>query len=236
MTSDKLQENILSTYFTLRLGIVILSVALPPILYFGGRLGGVGLLHSMSAYYGEQNGLMRNWFVGILWAVGSFLYLYKGFSTTENVVLNFAGVFAVSVAMIPCNCWDGAVGDSNKVHAFCAVSFFLCMAFVCLFCAGDTISLLPDQKTKDAFKRRYRIIAVLLVGSPAAAVLVSYALDQHTSYRFFIEAFGVYMFALYWVVKSRELSITSAETLALHGKVANQKGRGVVRVEDAGQM
>jgi len=178
---------------------------------------------------------MRNWFVGILWAVGSFLYLYKGFSTTENVVLNFAGLFAVSVAMIPCNCWDGAVGDSNKVHAFCAVSFFLCMAVVCLFCAGDTVSLLPDQKTKDAFRRRYRIIAVLLVGSPAAAVLVSYALDQHTSYRFFIEAFGVYMFALYWVVKSRELSITSAETLALRGKVANQKGRGVVRVEDAGQ-
>ena len=52
MTSDKLQENILSTYFTLRLGIVILSVALPPVLYFGGQLGGVGLLNSMSAYYG----------------------------------------------------------------------------------------------------------------------------------------------------------------------------------------
>src|SRR5262245_10147984 len=134
MTSDKLQKNILSTYFTLRMGIVVLSVALPVILYFGGRLGGIDLLNSMSAYYGDNDGLMRNWLVGILWTVGSFLYLYKGYSTLENILLNLAGGFAVGVAMIPCNCWPTAIGASSTLHGFVAVSFFLCMAAVCLFC------------------------------------------------------------------------------------------------------
>src|SRR6185295_8634027 len=182
---------------------------------------------SMSAYYGDHNGLMRNWLVGILWVVGSFLYLYKGYSTLENILLNLAGAFAVGVAMVPCNCWS-TPGPSSRLHAFVAVSFFLSMAAVCLFCAGDTISLLPDQKTRDAFKRRYHVIGILLVASPATAVLVSYVLRQFDNYKFFVEAFGVWMFAAYWLVKSREFSITSAEKRAVRGQLENRKGRGVV--------
>ena len=233
MTSDKLQKNILSTYFTLRMGIVVLSVALPLILYFGGKLVGINLLNSMSAYYGENDWVMRNWLVGILWAVGSFLYLYKGYSTLENVLLNLAGVFAVGVAMIPCNCWDGAIGDSSTWHAVVAVSFFLSMAAVCLFCAGDTISLLPDQKTKDAFNRSYRLIGTLLVLSPLAAIAVSDVFRRLENYKFFVEAFGVWIFAAYWGVKSRELSITSAETRAMYGQLENRRGRGVVPAGEA---
>src|SRR5262245_4622968 len=187
MTPGQLRENILSTYFTLRAGIVILSVSLPVVLYLGGRLDGIPLLKSMSEYYGEHNYFMRDWFVGILCTVGSFLYLYKGFGTAENILLNVAGICAVLVAMIPCGCWDG--GTKNAWHALSAMTFFLCMASVCLFCANDTISLLPDQKMRDAFGRRYRIIAALLVASPAAALAVSYGFNQPGSYPFFIEAF-----------------------------------------------
>jgi hypothetical protein len=237
MPSHKLQENILSTYFTLRMGIVGLSVAFPLILYFGARwYGDVGLLNSMSAYYGDHGGLMRNWFVGILWAVGWFLYLYKGFSTLENILLNLAGGFAVAVGMRSCNCWDGAVGPGDKVHGFVAVSFFVSMALVCLLCAGDTISLLPDKKTRDAFRRRYRGIGIALLASPLAAVIASYALEQRDNYKFFIEAFGVWMFGYYWFVKSREFRITSAEKLAAHGKLENRKGDGVVRVDAVGPL
>jgi hypothetical protein len=230
MSSDKLQANILSTYFTLRLGIVVLSVALPLVLYFGGLwFGGIPYLgSSMSAYYGENGGTLRNWLVGILWAVGSFLYLYKGFSLLENVLLNLAGGFAVGIAMVPCNCWRGAVGGSNKLHVFVAVSFFLAMAAVCLFCAGETISLLPTKAQQDAFKRRYRIIGVVLVLSPLAAIAASYVLEQHPSYKFFIEAFGVWTFAYYWWTKSREFRITSAEKRAVCGELKNVPPRGVV--------
>ena len=234
MKSEELQDNMLSTYFWLRGGIVFLSVALPLILYFGGRFrADLPLLNSMSAYYGEDNGLMRNWFVGILWSVGSFLVLYQGFSEVEDVLLNAAGGFAVGVAMIPCNCWNGAVGGSNKLHALCAVAFFLCMAAVCVFCAEDTVNLLPDQKTKNAFKRQYRTIAILLVASPVVAIAASYTLDQNTSAKFFVEAVGVWVVAYYWWTKSREFRKTSAEKLAVHGKLENRRGVGLVWVEPA---
>jgi hypothetical protein len=230
MTSDTLQKNILSTYFTLRMGIVGLSVALPLVLYFGGKWWGdiPNLATSMSAYYGEHGGTMRNWFVGILWTLGSFLYLYKGFSDLENVLLNLAGGFAVTVAMVPCNCWSDAVGSSNKLHGFAAVSFFVSMALVCLLCAGDTINLLPDKKLQDAFKRRYRGIGVILLASPLAAVIASYALHQHDNDKFFIEAFGVWTFGYYWWTKSREFRMTSAEKRAAYGMLKSVPGRGVV--------
>ena len=92
MQPDELQAHILSTYFGLRLGIVIASALLPIVLFFGGWLrGGLELQPSISDYYFAGGGVMRDWFVGTLCAVGVFLYLYKGFSDRENVALNIAG-------------------------------------------------------------------------------------------------------------------------------------------------
>lgn len=65
----------------------------------------------MSAFYGANDAGMRNWFVGILWAVGSFLILYKGFRAAEDWLLNLAGGFAILTAMTPCGCWSGLSDD-----------------------------------------------------------------------------------------------------------------------------
>jgi len=121
-------------------------------------------------------------------------------------------------------------GTGTKLHAFVAVSFFVSMALVCLFCANDTINLLPDKKDQDAFKRRYRAIGIVLLASPLAAVITSYALGQHNKYKFFIEAFGVWTFGYYWWTKSREFRITSAEKRAAQGMLENAPARGVVPV------
>jgi hypothetical protein len=232
LESDELQKNIVSTYFSLRLGIVVLSFGLPPILYFGGIWSGQidHLAHSMSAYYGESEGAMRDWFVGILWGVGWFLYAYKGFSALENYLLNIAGICAVLTAMIPCNCWVGAAEARQVLHYVVAVLFFISMAAVCFFCAKDTIRLLPDDATRNSFKRQYHVIGGILAISPLAAIGVSYILHQFESRTFFVEAFGVWTFAYYWFTKSREFRITAAEQLAAQGKVKNQKGVGLVKV------
>lgn len=230
--SDELQKNILSTYFSLRLGIVVFSFGLPLVLWGGGLLWGHidHLAHSMSAYYGEGGGSMRNWFVGILWGVGFFLGAYSGFSKLEDWLLNLAGLFAIGVAMIPCGCWDGATTMSyNTLHSASAVLFFICMASVCFFCAKDTISLLPERRQK-SFRYWYHAITSFLVASPLAAIVVSYMLSGHSSLVFFIEAFGVWTLGAYWLVKTFEFRITSAEELAAHGKVENRKGVGLVRL------
>jgi hypothetical protein len=230
MQSGELQKNILSTYWTLRAGLVVLSFVFPLVLYFGGRWWGHvdHLADSMSAYYGQGGGHMRNWFVGILWAVGFFLYLYKGFSPLENWLLNLAGTFAVIVAMAPCHCWtEDRVG--NPIHGTSAILFFVCMAAVCFFCAEQTLTLLPKDERRP-FERRYRLTCAAFI----VAVLIPLALwklfPQFDSYKFFIEMFGVWVFAYYWLTKTREFKKTCAEELALHGVVANQPGVGLVKL------
>ncbi len=230
MSSSELQDNILSTYFTLRAGIVVMAFALPVILYVVGWWNGIpSLLPSMSAYYGDHDYAVRDWFVGILCTVGAFLYLYKGFSTRENILLNLAGIFAIGVAMIPCNCWDAAkTWPRHPLHFFSAVSFFVAMAAVAFFCAGETLSLLPNEATRKAFRRRYNAISAVLILSPAGALFLTYVLHIFDRRIFFIEAFGVWTFGYYWWTKSREFRITAAEKRAAYGELKHVRGRGVV--------
>lgn len=229
MNAEDLRRNMMRTYFTLRLGIVILSIALP-LLLLGYSLITHGALveGSMSAFYSADGGAMRNWFVGILWAIGAFLILYKGFSRLEDWLLNFAGAFAVLTAMTPCNCSGPAVIDKSQAHLVFAVSFFACMVAVCLFCASDTIKLLPQKSDQDKFRRTYYSIAGLLFASPLAALVAAYFLGARSSVVFFIEWFAVWVFAFYWGVKSREFKITAAERRALYGALKNVEGVGVV--------
>src|SRR5688572_6066749 len=77
-----IQKHVLGTYFTLRLGLGVLAVAFPLVLVIGGKLwADLDLQDSMSRYYhATRSGRsMRDWFVGILFAMGAVLYLYKGF-------------------------------------------------------------------------------------------------------------------------------------------------------------
>lgn len=232
MTADDLRRNMMSTYFTLRLGIVIMSVALPVVLYVYSLITHGGLVEpSMSAFYDADGGAMRNWFVGILWAIGAFLILYQGFSPLEDWLLNFAGGFAILTAMTPCHCAGPEALAKSPAHTIFAVSFFASMVGVCLFCAGDTITLLPKKSDQDTFRRAYYTIALLLFLSPLAAVATAYLAGFQGSKVFFIEWFAVWVFAAYWATKSVEFRKTSAERRALLGALKNEKGVGVVPAE-----
>src|SRR5215204_4733048 len=83
----QLRKHMFSTYFWLRIGMLVIALAFPLVLWIvGGWLYGLQLQDSMSAYYwapiekGEEGGdaPMRVWFVGLLFALGSCLFLYKG--------------------------------------------------------------------------------------------------------------------------------------------------------------
>ncbi len=66
---------------------------------------------------------MRSWFVGILFVLGIFLYLYKGFSTLENCLLNIAGLSALGVALFPTgwNCGDSCNAIRSMAYSpFCS--------------------------------------------------------------------------------------------------------------------
>ena len=227
-SADELQKHMLGTYFSLRVGLAVIGIALPLIVLFaGGFLHHVWLEPSISRYYHTQ-GLSylttRDFFVGGLFAVGACLYLYKGFSTKENVALNLAGVFALLVALLPSAGPSADPGLVSMLHKISAVLFFVCIAYVSLFRSRDTISLLPKEK-QGLYAGAYLATGLAMFASPFAAVILSFALEPTSRFRtliFWVEAFAVWAFAVYWIIKTREMRVTKAEKRALDAELKRE--------------
>lgn len=218
MNHDKLQQNILSSYFNLRIGIGLMALCFPLVLWIGGSLMHIGIQDSMSAYYhAAQDGRsMRDYFVGFLFAIGVFLYLYKGNSTAENILLNLAGMFAIGVAVFP---MEWACGDTCKkisLHGISAISLFIAIAAVCLFCASNTLHMLNDEALAARFRKGYYALGVCMVLSPLAAYLLAVVFRRLEGYTYIAEASGIAVFAIFWAVKSYELSLSKAERMAAY--------------------
>ena len=219
---NALQEHIAGTYFSLRWGIAILGILLPVALGVGGFVLDPApdnhLRTSMSAYYWSH--AMRNVFVGGLITIGAFLYLYKGFSRAENWALNLAGVLAVCVALVATRKHD-ETGPPLTWHGTFAVLFFLAIAFVCIRCAPDTLSLVTDPRRAARLKRTYHVLGWAMVLLPLGVAVFGTAVwrNGESPVKFFLEAAGVWVFGAYWGVKSLELRKTSAVQLALEKKL-----------------
>jgi hypothetical protein len=219
MAATSIGEHESATYFTLRWGIALLGVVLPWLLWLGGLLGGRPLQDSMSAYYHTG---MRDELVGVLIAVGVLLVVYRGYTQLENLALDLGGAFLAGVALVPMS--QG--GGFFSLHGTFAVLFFLCIAYVCLFRAGDTLVLVTDPARRRRLRLAYRITGTLMLASPAVAVALSFLLVPGAPWRsivFLVEGAGVYAFAAYWVVKGLELRRTGAERLAMAGELSTRR-------------
>ena len=150
-----------------------------------------------------QPGTMRSWFVGLLFAIGTLLYVNQGHSRKEDLALNLAGLLAVGVALFPMP-WD-CYHHSFSPHGFCAVSFFLCIAFVSAICSRDTLVLIKDPKVRAKYQKTYIGLAIAMIVSPIAAYGFNFITSQRSPV-YWAELFGIYAFAGYWCVKTKEMS------------------------------
>jgi uncharacterized membrane protein len=219
----KLQAHVLGTYISLRHGMVLIGVVLPFAVMVAGCIGGVGLQESISAYYwaastaSPESPPSRDWFVGSLFAIAACLYLYKGFTTAENVALNLAALFAVGVALFPTP-WDCRPDCGRfSVHGTVAILLFVCLLFVVWFCAKDTLTLLSKDDAA-RYRKRYNAIGFIMLASPLTAFLLNW-FTTRKSYILWVEAAGIWAFAAYWYAKSRELKKSSATTRAVRAAV-----------------
>lgn len=235
-----IQKLMMAMLISVRIGVGVIGIAFPVILWGVGEIAGVPMANSMSAYYhathacsipptsgdmpaaclAQGEGPMRNWFVGNLFFIGAAMYLIKGFSRWENYALNVAGVMAPCVALIPMP-WPVATGYSiHTLHYVCAVLFFLCVGFTCVFCADKTLKELPPGPNKDKliafYKRVYRILAGVMILAPVAGWGAGLIWGHGT---FALEMAGIWAFGAYWLVKTWELHRSDVERRAMRGEL-----------------
>jgi hypothetical protein len=198
---EELLQSIEATYRVLRHGLGGVALALPPVLYFGGRFRGVSLRPSISDYYYTN---MHDVLVGSLFAAGAALWFYKGFTRNEDLALNLAGLFAVLMALSP-----PMPLVNVSIHGTSGVLFFLCLGYVALTRARDTLDLLADQRRKRMYRRTYGTLGMLMLVLPLAAVVLlrvwPYPEGVEKPVLFFVELGAIYAFGLFWFVKSREI-------------------------------
>jgi hypothetical protein len=226
MASKNLGEQVAKTYKMLRLGLALMAFGLPILLWIGGHLlGHLPLAGSISAYYHASDpqgppgqGVMRNEFVGVLFGVSVLLLVYQGFTKLEDWALNLAGILAIGIAVFPMP-WPEAESGVFTVHGICAVLFFVAIAYVCIFRAGDTLPLIKNERTRKRYLRIYHYLGVGMATLPVVAWALLSTVPDYKSVTFVVELLGIYVFATYWVVKSREASSTDVDRKAARGQV-----------------
>lgn len=122
------------SFLGIRRGFGLIGMMLPIVL---GPIGylcfGIEIQDNMSSYYHTP---LRDVFVGILCAMGVFLYCYQGYNGFENWTGNVAGAAAFGVALFPLEknvdpLFQSSV--SGLVHTVSGGVFFLCLAIYSLF-------------------------------------------------------------------------------------------------------
>ena len=205
-----------TSYAVMRSGIGVIGLAFPIVMILGGGVDHVQ--SSLSAYYHfsvddparHGAGTMRDLFVGMLCAIGAFLFFYRGHSLQEDVALNIAGIAAVLVALFPMD-WpagpDIAQSTSANIHSASAATFFLMIAYVCVFRARDTLCLITDEVRCRMFHRVYLLFGTMMLATPIlVALLRLVSATIRTGYTtLIVEVAGVFVFAAFWLVKSLEI-------------------------------
>ena len=182
------------TYLYLSLGIGLIAVLLPVLLVI---TGGYETHDSISSFYHDTDSPTRDILVGSLCAVGVFLFLFHGLSKLENWLLNVAGIAIIAVALIP-SPGDTTYG-SALIHRGAAIVFFVLIGVVAIFLSKGRIKDIKDEAKRRWFTAAYNSVGILMVALPGVVALL-----QGSHWVLQTEWAGVWLFSVYWFLKTFE--------------------------------
>jgi hypothetical protein len=191
------------SYLTLRRAIGIMGILFPVLLatlcLWLGEC--TALEDSISDYYATD---VRDVFVGVLFAIAWFLFSYKGYSKTDDVVGNLACVFALGVALFPTNSDSAAI---RILHIVCATALFLALAWFSLVLFRKKGEAPTDQKLRR--NHVYAICGAVMLGCIALIAIYTGFLS-HTAVAklkpvFWLETLALWAFGFSWLTKGEVL-------------------------------
>jgi hypothetical protein len=206
------QDSLLVSYLLLRKLIGLLGVALPFVLAIGAALlSGLDVQDSVSAYYYT---VMRDVFVGILFAIAVFMFTYQGYDRQDNIVGNVACSGAIGVALFPvAPATGGTLLQENlgMLHYLSATVFFLMLAWFSLVLFRKTNPAVPPTPEKLRRNRVYYVCGVVILAAIGMIALVKLVPGlQNTVFLtddpvFWLEALAVVAFGFSWLVKGEAI-------------------------------
>jgi hypothetical protein len=217
MVTTSGEQPLVQSYLFLRKGIGIIGVALPFVLIIGKIiLESPGISGSISAYYYS---VMRDVFVGSLWAIAIFLICYR-YDLLDNIASTIAGCCAIGVALFPTTPDVGATQQQATIgwiHSSFAMCFFLILALMAIFLFRRTDQENPTPR-KQQRNTVYLIcgIAILACVVLTALILLVPNLPVPPWLRahhpiFWLESASIVAFGVAWFVKGETLGILKDE-------------------------
>ena len=198
------QDRLARSHVRLRFLVGILGIGLPVFLLIASFVCAdeTGLRESISAYYHSP---MRNEFIGVLCAIGAFLFAYKGYDSLDDWVGHLAGLSALGVALCPVDAPGANVSSPiEKIHYASAILLFATLIYfsACLFTKTE-----PGEKVELGSRKWQRNIVYKVSAGVMtfflAAIIVSFCLGWGGSFSFVFWAESVMLvaFGVSWFVK-----------------------------------
>lgn len=220
MNGDR--ERVMVSYLTLRRVVGVLGVSLPPILAVGYFVLGSGteLQDSISDYYGTE---MRNVLVGVLFAIGFFLFSYRGYERHDDLAGDLACVLALGVALFPTTSESKAI---RAVHFLSATGMFLVLAYFSLVLFTKTRKGVPPTPEKKIRNWIYVACGGIMLAC-IASIALYFAFLQNTPVAevkpvFWLESLALWAFGLSWFVKGETVLLDVGESKIGDGDQENR--------------
>lgn len=218
MQPSQRKDELVLSYHRVRNALGFLGIVLPFVLILGGLLTQGRIEPSISDFFHTA---LRDVFVGSLCAIGVFLISYRGYRKSDgewlsdDLIATVAGIAAFGVAFFPNETPDQKVETLTQLALGTSISpmFHYASASIFFFCLMLFCYVKFPKTAKPVRRRIYRwcghVIALSLVGIVVSSYFkinggpVMQALVVDWRVVFWVEAAGIWAFAISWLVKGK---------------------------------
>ena len=198
------RQQIIS-YKTLRVFIGVAGITLPLLMIIGKFISSsnMQLEFSVSDYY--DDGMAGDFLVGILFALGFFLFSYRGYEPIDNKIANAGAVMALGVALFPTT---SKILWVHYMHfVFSILLFVVFIVFSIYLFRKTNKNETPSDEKKDRNKI-YLLCGLIMIAS-IIGIAVGMIWFEETcakmSLVFWGEAIALISFGISWLTKSEWL-------------------------------
>ena len=187
------------------LGILLPVTSVIFNLIFGRNYNPAGVLTSISATYYSSAFVL---FIGLMGAVGLFMWDYRGYDLTDRVTTKIAAISAWMLILFPCALFNATNRNilmvpmeiSNIIHLITAFLFFGSLTFIILFQFPKSAEHVQAGTKKWVRNIIYRICGILMI----AGLIIGFGGSRIFNFPYLVyigEWIALWSFGFAWLTK-----------------------------------